>query len=197
MKYTIDDALCTAAGLNLPEVLMFLIIKTGRNVEELFSTMEELGMIKVDEESKEVLVNSSWDDIVMNIVLNSDRAVPEDDEIEAIAAKLMAIFPKGKKDGTNTYWRGNLKDTKLKLKKFFKLYGSAYTEEDLVSATQKYVDSFNSNFNYMRVLKYFILKEVKKMSAEGVNYVEEVSDLATFIENEEASSTNDWTNELR
>lgn len=133
----------------------------------------------------------------MNIVLNSDRAVPEDAEIEAIAAKLMAIFPKGKKDGTNTYWRGNLKDTKLKLKKFFKLYGSAYTEEDLVSATQKYVDSFNSNFNYMRVLKYFILKEVKKMSAEGVNYVEEVSDLATFIENEEASSTNDWTNELR
>jgi hypothetical protein len=111
----------------------------------------------------------------------------------------MDIFPKGKKEGTSVYWKGNLKDNKLKLQKFFKLYGNAYTDEQIISATKKYVESFNGNYAYMRALKYFIWKDERKVGSDGKTYIEEVSDLASYIENEDHVNTtnHEWTTELR
>ena len=48
------------------------------------------------------------------------------------------------------------------MQKFFKLYGNKYTDEQILKATQDYVSSFNGNYSYMRVLKYFILKDERK-----------------------------------
>jgi hypothetical protein len=106
----------------------------------------------------------------------------------------MECFPEGKKEGTCQYWRGNIRDVTLKLQKFFKLYGNKYTDEQLISATQRYVNSFNGRYQFMRVLKYFICKNEKKVDSEGVGYIEEVSDLAAYIENEghEKSLKDDW-----
>ena len=50
----------------------------------------------------------------------------------------------------------------------------------------------------MRILKYFIWKDEKKVNEEGKNYIEEVSDLASWIENEGQSDYNsEWTAELK
>ena len=106
----------------------------------------------------------------------------------------MEVFPKGKKEGTSIYWKGNKKDIKLKLQKFFKLYGNAHTDDQIVTAAKQYVASFNGNYSYMRALKYFIWKDERKIDSEGNGYIEEVSDLATYIENagQEETTSQDW-----
>ena len=109
----------------------------------------------------------------------------------------MAVFPEGKKAGTTTYWRGNVKEIKLKLKKFFKRYSDRYTDEQIVQAAQSYVGSFNGDYSFMRVLKYFIWKDARKMDSDGNTFVEEVSDLATIIENGGESNNENWRDNVR
>ena len=109
----------------------------------------------------------------------------------------MEIFPAQKKQGTCHYFRGNRKDISLRLKKFFKLYGNSYTKEQILEAARKYVASFNGNYSYMRILKYFIWKDERKTDSEGKGYIEETSDLASYIDNNGEESNNDWTAELR
>ena len=76
------------------------------------------------------------------------------------------------------------------------MYGH-YTDEQILQATQKYVDSFNGNYTFMRVLKYFIIKDVRKQGEE-VNYVEQVSELASYLENAGQEDYNkNWTAQLK
>ena len=144
----------------------------------------------------QTLLMDNTDDLVQTILLDSEKAVPEIEREEALAIKMQEIFPLGKKEGTSQYYRGNKKEITLKIKKFFKLYGH-YTDEQILQATQKYVDSFNGNYTFMRVLKYFIIKDVRKQGEE-VNYVEQVSELASYLENAGQEDYNkNWTAQLK
>lgn len=200
MKIVIDEKVCGDFGMDISEVLAVLLVKTGADIKELFQSLVAKEVLIHSETlfSDKWFVTQRWNDVCDNILLTSDKEVPEEDRIENLARQLMEIFPKGRKEGTNTYWRGNVKDTKLRLKKFFKLYGDKYTDEQILKAAREYVQSFNGNYSYMRVLKYFIWKDERKMNQEGNLYIEEVSDLATLIENEGSENyRNDWNTELR
>lgn len=109
-----------------------------------------------------------------------------------LAPKLIEIFPKGKKTD-NIYFRSNRLEVTNKLKKFFSYFGDEYSDEDIIEATKNYVNSFNGNYSYMRVLKYFIWKNVVK-AGEDSSRIEEISDLATWLENKgnEDSLREDW-----
>ena len=49
----------------------------------------------------------------------------------------------------------------------------------------------------MRVLKYFIWKDERKTNSEGVGYIDESSDLATFIENKSSDDFRQhWTSSI-
>ena len=169
MKLAIDEEVCKKMGMTLPEVLAVVLVKTGVDVGELFKELQQKQVLIAQNTlmGKTIMVTQRWDDVVSNILLSSDTSVPSEDRIERLASTLMQIFPQGRKDGTNTYWRGNIKDTKLKLKKFFKLYGTKYSYEQIINSTRKYFESFNGNNAYMRILKYFIWKEVRKQDSEG------------------------------
>lgn len=197
MKLAIDEDVCKKMGMTLPEVLAIVLIKTGADIGELFKELQQKQVLVTQNTlmGETIMVTQRWDDIVSDILLSSDVSVPSENRIEKLTSALMQIFPQGRKDGTNTYWRGNIKDTKLRLKKFFKLYGTKYSDEQIINATRKYVESFNGNYAYMRVLKYFIWKDVRKQDSEGRFYIEEVSDLATLIENAENEEVlkDDWT----
>ena len=108
------------------------------------------------------------------------------------------LFPKGKKEGTQVYWRGNKREL-TRLKKFFKLYGSNYSKEQILKATKDYVESFNGLYNNMRVLKYFIWKDMRKTMEDGTVQVVEVSELADHLENvgQEEVIKQDWTSTLK
>ena len=80
-------------------------------------------------------------------------------------------------------------------------YGE-YSDEQIIQATKAYVDSFNGNYTYMQLLKYFIWKN--KVTGEEVvrgrivGEVEKQSQLAAWIEDApEKTVNNDWDVTLR
>lgn len=196
MKFTIDEDACKKAKLSIPEVLMILIVKTGVDLKELLKSMLEKQML-VEEHTligNSLLVTQRWNDLCDSALLSADDTIPKGDRLNNLAKSLMNIFPEGKKEGTSQYWRGNIRDVTLKLQKFFKLYGNKYTDDQILSAAKHYVSSHNGDYRFMRVLKYFICKNEKKVDSEGVGYVEDVSDLAAYIENagHEDELKSDW-----
>lgn len=196
MKITIDEDACKKVKLSLPESLMIILVKTGVNLEELLKQMKEK-QILIEEHTllgTNLLVTQRWSDLCDKALLSADKAVPDNKRLENLAKALMEVFPAGKKEGTSQYWKGNLRDNTLRLAKFFKLYGDKYTDEQLIEAAKNYVSSHNGKYQYMRVLKYFIWKDARKVNSEGEGYIEEVSDLAAFIENakDEKNLKDDW-----
>lgn len=202
MKITIDEAQCKKHGITYQEMFALLLIKSCENIPKLIKGMlnNEHIVESVDNQmNKRYLITQRWDEVMTTILLDSEQqdADLNDKRLTALAKALMELYPQGRKEGTNRYWRGNVNDTKLKLKKFFKLYGEC-PDEKIIEATRKYVSSFNGDYRYMRLLKYFICKSDKKEKEDGSYYIEEVSELATFIENEgqENTTNKDWTVEL-
>ena len=129
------------------------------------------------------------------MIIDSDKQQEPKDRLNLLAIRLKEIFPKGKKDGTNYYWADGVALIVRRLQLFFKKYGNTYTDEQIIQATEKYVQGFNGNYQYMRLLKYFILKE--KVGAAGE--VEGDSELISYIENagQEENLRNDWTSTLK
>ena len=200
MKLTIDEDACKKVNLSLPEVLMITLVKTGVNIETLVKQMKEK-QILVEEHTllgTNLLVTQRWSDLSDKALLSADKSVPDNKRLENLAKSLMEVFPAGKKEGTNQYWKGNLRDNTLRLAKFFKLYGDKYTDEQMIEAAKNYVSSHNGKYQYMRVLKYFIWKDARKVNSEGEGYIEEVSDLAAFIENakDEQDLKDDWVSNM-
>ena len=200
MKLTIDEDACKKVNLSLPEVLMITLVKTGVNIETLVKQMKEK-QILVEEHTLlgiNLLVTQRWSDLSDKALLSADKSVPDNKRLETLAKALMEVFPVGKKEGTSQYWKGNLRDNTLRLAKFFKLYGDKYTDEQLIEAAKNYVSSHNGRYQYMRVLKYFIWKDTRKVNSEGEGYIEEVSDLAAFIENakDEQDLKDDWVSNM-
>ena len=202
MKYTIDEEVCKKSHLDIHLLLTILLLNTGtdfkKNLQELIDReiiIEEKTLL-----GTQYLITNRWADVVSSILLDSekDNLNEFDERLENLARKLMAIFPEGKKMGTTMYWRGNVKEIKLKLKKFFKRYSDKYTDEQILQATQAYVNSFNGNYGFMRVLKYFIWKDERKIDSEGNSFIEEVSDLATIIENAgQVDNNGNWMDSVR
>lgn len=197
MTVTFNEEICKKNGLEVEELLAILLIKTDVDIPKLFKSMEDKKMI-VKDMFNNYLITQRYDDLACSIILDSDKDRQSPERIENLALKLMEVFPKEKKAGTCHYFRGNKKDISLRLKKFFKLYGNKYTDEEIINAAKGYVSSFNGNYSYMRILKYFIWKDEKKVDSEGNGYIEETSDLATCIENKgQGYSNDDWTSTLR
>lgn len=111
-------------------------------------------------------------------------------EIKELATELKALFPKGKKPGTNIYWAGGVALIEKRLVRFFEKYGNDYTKEDIIRATKQYVSSYEYNPTIMRTLMYFIYKD-DVVNGETIYR----SDLLDILENQEEDV--DLTGELR
>lgn len=191
MKLIIDDNLLDKASLTIEE-LLYLILMDLETTNDIVESLESKGWLReghLTEENKGRLAD----------ILNETKEEPSTDtRIERLAEELMKIFPQGRKEGTPYYWKGNRQEIKNKLKKFFVYFGDKYDDRQILSAARDYVNSFNGDYHYMRLLKYFIWKSDRsKVSSDTP--VELVSDLATCIENagQEESFNRDWATTLR
>lgn len=196
MTITIDEEVCKNWGLTMPEVLAIVLVKTGADIPMLFANLEDKKALVKDIFNK-YLVTLGYDERVASVLLDSDKDRQPQDRIELLAGQMMELFPALKKAGSSQYFRGNKKDITLRLKKFFKLYGNKFSNDQILDATKKYVESFNGNYTYMRVLKYFIWKDEKRVNSDGEGYVDEVSDLASYIENDSKEFNKEWTANIR
>lgn len=171
MRYSIDTDVIERKGYTEAECLgMLFLMSCKRGLDEELDSMKMKGMIDM---FNQPTMRASED--VQSIVLDSEESMPSDERIVNLASTLREFFPKGFKTGSYA-WRGNLRDLSLRLKKFFKFYGD-YTDEQIIDATKKYVESFNGDLTNMRILKYFIYKD-------------DFSDLASMLENKDEFNNN-------
>ena len=185
-------------GITIDEALLMLVIHNKANLEGAERALIQKGLITA--ERNDLFQQVGWrltnkgTEVLDSVIMDSDKEQEPQDRLIQLATKLKEIFPKGKKDGTNYYWADGVALIVRRLKLFFKKYGNTYTDEQIIQATEKYVQGFNGNYQYMRLLKYFIFKE--KVGANGE--VEGDSELISYIENagQEEDLRNDWTSSL-
>lgn len=195
MKITIDDELCNQHDIPLEELLVALAIKMGGDILTIMDTLLQKEVIV--RPGGEFLLTKDWSDTIDTVLLDSDLRAQPTTRLEKLVVKLQVLFPEGKKDGTTQYWRGNKREISLRLKKFFKLYGDEYTDDEIIDATKKYIENFHGVYGKMRILKYFIWKDEKLVSEDGTLRIVETSDLATMLENKNSSQYSDlWTSTI-
>lgn len=185
-------------GITIDEALLMLVIHNKANLEGAERALIQKGLITA--ERNDLFQQVGWrltnkgTEVLDSVIMDSDKEQEPQDRLIQLATKLKEIFPKGKKDGTNYYWADGVALIVRRLKVFFKKYGNKFTDEQIIQAAEKYVQGFNGNYQYMRLLKYFIFKE--KVGANGE--VEGDSELISYIENagQEEDLRNDWTSSL-
>lgn len=185
-------------GITIDEALLMLVIHNKADLERAEKALIQKGLITA--ERNDLFQQVGWrltnkgTEVLDSVIMDSDKEQEPQDRLIRLATKLKEIFPKGKKDGTNYYWAEGVALIARRLKLFFKKYGNKFTDEQIVQAAEKYVQGFNGNYQYMRLLKYFIFKE--KVGANGE--VEGDSELISYIENagQEEDLKNDWTSSL-
>ena len=185
-------------GITIDEALLMLVIHNKANLERAEKALIQKGLITAERD--DLFQQVGWrltnkgTEVLDSVIMDSDKEQEPQDRLIQLATRLKEIFPKGKKDGTNYYWAEGVALIVRRLKLFFKKYGNEFTDEQIVQAAEKYVQGFNGNYQYMRLLKYFIFKE--KVGANGE--VEGDSELISYIENagQEEDLKNDWTSSL-
>lgn len=196
MNYTINEDVALKHHLTINDVLLMMLIKNKCDIENNIESLLHRDIITKSPLFNDVKLTQHWNEELQKILLDSDKVIPKTNDLTYLVTTLRNIYPKGIKSGSAA-WRGNVREITLRLQKFFKIYGSTYTEEDIIEATKKYVESFNGNYTYMRILKYFILKDEVKINEDGVRYVEQISELANFLENDTSNVDTNWDIELR
>ena len=194
MKYFIDTEVLKLNNLSIAEFVVLLYFadrKNTKSLEDLSYSLWEKGYLTKEVENYSFEVHSF--EKLQTILAESTNEDSVNKRAEELADKLRSIYPKGKIPNTNYYYKSNKSDIINKLTTFFKKYGTQYTDEQIINATQKYVNSFNGNYTYLKLLKYFIWKD-ERLKGESVQSL-----LADFIENEnvEDISNSDWTATLR
>lgn len=196
MNYTINEDIASKHHLTINDVLLMMLIKNKCDIENNIESLLHRDIITKSALFNDIKLTQHWNEELQKVLLDSDKVIPKTNDLTYLVTTLRNIYPKGIKSGSAA-WRGNVREITLRLQKFFKIYGSTYNEEDIIEATKKYVESFNGNYTYMRILKYFILKDEVKINEDGVRYVEQISELANFLENDTSSVDTNWDIELR
>jgi hypothetical protein len=133
-------------------------------------------------------------DLIESIFLNSEFHLSnsEEDRFDKLAKKMQEVFPKGRKPGTKLMWRDSQPIIAKKLKAIVKKYKAVFTDEQAIEATKKYVESFNGDYQFMQVLKYFISKR-------NLTTGDETSQFLSYIENagHEDVSNESWMDSVR
>lgn len=189
---------CQKNNVSIGEALLLLSIHNNADLDVAQKELIRKGYITADRD--DLFQQVGWrltnkgTEVIDSVIVDSDKKSKPDERLTQLATRLKEVFPKGKKDGTNYYWADGVALIVRRLKLFFRKYGDTYTDEQIVKAAEKYVQGFNGNYTYMRLLKYFIFKE--KVGAAGE--VEGDSELISYIENagQEENLRNDWTSTI-
>lgn len=192
MRFTIDSQVLMQDGITLQEfaiLLYYISGGVGTLNESLCNTLWNKGFLIKDVEgylldNNKISQIESW--TIRSSLPESTTAMRN---LFDIAKAMQDEFPKGKKEGTSQYWKDSTKVITQRLSKFIEKYGS-YSKEDFVNAAKNYVASFNGNYSYMQLLKYFIYKKDIKTGEEN-------SQLASFLDNKDQQDMDkDWTSNL-
>lgn len=201
MKLVLDEKVCLKHKLSLQEVFIAMAIRES-DVKKALNNL--IAREVIVERNGEYFITQHWNDVVEEVLCDSANSGIDlsDERLLALALKVQACFPVLKMVYSNGrespfYFRCNKTEIKNKLKKFLTIYGDV-ADEDIIDATKRYVATYASKgYIGMRLAKYFIIKDDRRLTANEEVQVEQVSDLATFLENksseeEEIVNGDDW-----
>lgn len=191
-KVSINKDVLEKNNLSMDEFLVLLLTYNKANIQEVKQSLVEKGLADFSVFDDELVISSATKDLITNITIDSDvKVLSKDKEFRELADKLKELFPKGKKAGTTYMWRDSTAVIARKLKTLVVKYDYQFTEEQAIKATKSYVESFNGDYTYMQLLKYFILKTLPDGEIK--------SDFMSYIENEgqEDELSDNWLNEMR
>lgn len=214
MKIILDTEVCKKQGHDTDLALYLLSLLSGCPITtNTFEKARQQRLLHFEQMydprypfPENVSLNDTGKYIAESIMANSNVTATNncsENRFESLADKLRELFPAGKKPGYAYTWRDSTSCIADRLKKFILKYGE-YPDDKIIDATKRYVASFNGNYTYMQLLKYFIWKN--KVTGEEmvggriIGEVEKQSQLAAWIQDdgEESHQENqDWMVELR
>ena len=196
MKLTIDQTILDKNNLTIEEFLVLFLSAREVDIGVISQSLVAKGLADKDLfSSGKLVISDKVKDLISTTSIDSDKnVIDKDSEFTELATELREIYPAGRKDGTTYMWRGTTAKVAKKLKTLVVKYGYTINREDVLKATKEYVNSFNGNYRYMQLLKYFILKSVK--DADG--NVDIKSELMSLIENSDQidAQRDDWVSNM-
>ena len=175
------------------EFLVLILCSKESNIEALINSLVFKGLVDRDLTNNiSAVVSDNTKELIASIIVDSDKTViNKDEEFNDLAEKMRNLFPEGRKAGSTYYWRDSVPVIARKLKTLVAKFGVQLTEDAVLDATQRYINSFNGNYTYMQLLKYFILKTDKTTG-------EIRSELMSYLENAGQDETSDnWLTDIR
>lgn len=198
MKINLDEKVCLKQKLTTTEVLIALAVRTANNFEDIVNNMINR-QILVNKGGK-FLVTQHWSEVIDEVICDSSEAKIDDKRLLELAQKMRECFPAGKMPGTPYYYRCNSSEVIKKLKKFFLVPEySKYSDDEIIDATKRFIASFNGNYRYLPLIKYFISKFKDEEDEDGNIHKVEFSPLADYLENKEEGPVNnseDWLTKM-
>lgn len=182
MKYEINEEELEKQNIDFDEfILLSYLIFVSNNKKAKMESLKDKGFISFNK--KKGFVTEAGIELTKGILLGKEIKIkPNEDRCLALAKKINEEFPKSKMPGCSYYFRCNDKDVARKLESFFEKYGD-YPDEDIIAATRKYVEIKSQDMSRMRMSKYFIWKDEKKLNEDGNIVTEVTSDLANMLKN--------------
>lgn len=179
MNISINEKVLQKHNLSVEEFLILYLCAKETRIEEVIQTLIDKGLCERDlYNGVSAVASNNTKDLVSSILVDSDKAVVDkNEEFLSLAEKMRQIFPAGRKAGTTYMWRDSTAMIASKLKTVVARFDFHFTEEQAIKATQRYVDSFGGDYQYMQLLKYFILKRTSSGEFR--------SDFMALIENED------------
>lgn len=197
MKYIIDTEILEREGIELDEALYLLSVYKKKPIN--FNTVQkakvENKILKFENPRDPVKITPKGQSFIESILAKSKIHVSSDnlERYRDLADKMREVYPKGLKPGTNYQWRDSTAIIADRLMKLVAKYNIEFTDEEAVAATKRYIASFNGNYRYMQILKYFISKQKPVEGAPA----EQNSQFLSFLQNKEGTTENqDWTANL-
>lgn len=195
MKLELSEEILERYNITLGEFLILYLATKNINIKNCVESVIAKGLADKNliEEGKLVLNTETMRSLSSIMIDSNEKVVNRDTEFLELAKEIQEIYPKGRKAGTTYMWRGTAAEVAKKLKTLVVKYNFEFTREQAIDATRTYVQSFDGDYTKMRLLKYFILKNVK----DADNNVEIISDFMALIENAGQEEENrDWTTNL-
>lgn len=197
MKYIIDTEILEREGIGLDEALYLLSVykKKPINFNTIQKAKVENKILKFENSRDPVKITPKGQSYIESILAKSKIHVSSDnlERYRTLADKMREVYPKGLKPGTNYQWRDSTAIIADRLMKLVAKYNIEFTDEEAVDATKRYIASFNGNYKYMQILKYFISKQ---KPVEGTS-AEQNSQFLSFLQNEgDVIENQDWTANL-
>lgn len=167
MKVKIDTNALDKLNLSIEEFALLMFYYQEHNMGEVQDKLIEKGFISKNLDSEKDIdfwVTNEGKDILDATFADSIKTT---NKYKELAETLISLYPKGHKPGTNLSWKGNITDIINKLKAFKTKY--KYTDEQIIQATKDYVAHFGEDTTYMKILKYFILKNNESTLADIID----------------------------